>query len=95
MPFYELFCLARPGLARAARSDLMSSLGKKVLESGGIVTDVTAHGERRLAYEIRRPGVTFGEVGFCLLAFFFFISIFASNIDWRCALCHCESKEEK
>lgn len=62
MPFYELFCLARPGLARAARSDLMSSLGKKVLESGGIVTDVAAHGERRLAYEIRRPGMTFGEV---------------------------------
>jgi small subunit ribosomal protein S6 len=62
MPFYELFCLARPGLARAARADLMSSLGKKVLESGGIVTDVATHGERRLAYEIRRPGVTFGEV---------------------------------
>ena len=70
----------------------MSSLGKKVLESGGIVTDVTAHGERRLAYEIRRPGVTFGEVGFCLLAFFFFISIFASNIDWRCALVTARAK---
>ena len=69
MPFYELFCLARPGLARASRADLMSSLGKKVLEAGGIVTDVSAHGERRLAYEIRRPGVTFGEVGMSLLLF--------------------------
>ena len=62
MPFYELFCLARPGLARASRSDMMTSLGKKVLEAGGFVTDVASHGERRLAYEIRRPGITFGEV---------------------------------
>ena len=77
MPFYELFCLARPGLARASRSDLMSSIGKKVLEAGGIVTDVAAHGERRLAYEIRRPGVTFGEVRGSLC----FASVLASSVQ--------------
>lgn len=93
MPFYELFCLARPGLARASRADLMSSLGKKVLEAGGIVTDVAAHGERRLAYEIRRPGVTFGEVrGVDLLRFCFDVE--RPEVD-ACSVVVARAKEKR
>ena len=68
MPWYELFCLARPQLARASQAELFKSAATAVIKSGGVLTDLKNFGERRLAYDIRRPGVTFSDVSSSLRA---------------------------
>lgn len=62
MPLYELFCLAKPGLGKPHLASMISSIGKKVLASGGVLTDVKSHGEQALAYDIRRPGERYSQV---------------------------------
>ena len=62
MPLYELFCLAKPRLNKAALGDIIKLAGRKVLDKGGVITDVKSFGEQRLAYEIRRPGEKYEEV---------------------------------
>ncbi|KAL6771723.1 MRPS6 [Auxenochlorella protothecoides x Auxenochlorella symbiontica] len=61
MPLYELFCLAKPGLGKPHLASMISSIGKKVLASGGVLTDVKSHGEQALAYDIRRPGERYSQ----------------------------------
>lgn len=53
MPVYELFCLARPALAPAARADLLKAAGAAVAAAGGFLLDYKAFGDRRLAYPVR------------------------------------------
>jgi len=62
MPIYELFCLARPQLARAQHAEMFRSTAKTVLDGGGVLTDLKSFGERRLAYRIRNFGGIFSEV---------------------------------
>jgi ribosomal protein S6 len=52
MPVYELFCLARPALAPAARADLLKAAGAAVAAAGGFLLDYKAFGDRRLAYPV-------------------------------------------
>jgi len=61
MPIYELFCLARPQLARAQHAEMFSTAAKTVLNGGGVLTDLKSFGERRLAYRIRSFGGIFSE----------------------------------
>jgi small subunit ribosomal protein S6 len=61
MPIYELFCLARPQLARAQHAEMFRSTAKTVLDGGGVLTDLKSFGERRLAYRIRNFGGIFSE----------------------------------
>lgn len=56
MPLYELFCLAKSRLTPVELKRLMASAGRVILDKGGIITDVKAFGEQRLAYVVRRPG---------------------------------------
>jgi ribosomal protein S6 len=64
MPVYELFCLARPALAHAARSDLLQAAAAAVTGAGGFLIDYKNYGERRLAYPVRAAGTgdKYGEV---------------------------------
>ena len=62
MPLYELFCLAKPRLSKAVLGDIIKLAGRTVLDKGGVITDVKSFGERKLAYEIRRPGEKYDEV---------------------------------
>lgn len=62
MPLYELFALSRAGVPKAQLADIIRTLGKQVMDQGGVVTAITSYGERRLAYDIRRPGERHAEV---------------------------------
>ena len=55
MPLYEFLCLAKPSLARAHLSRMMTKVGEIVMGDGGIVTEVVSYGEQSLAYDIRKP----------------------------------------
>ena len=62
MPVYELFCLARPGLASPTLAAVMEKAGKAVFGSSGVLTDVKSYGDRELAYPIHKAGSRFSEV---------------------------------
>ena len=62
MPLYELFCLAKPALAKPAVAEILRTAGNTIFQKGGIVTDVKSFGEIPLAYEIRKAGGIFKEV---------------------------------
>lgn len=62
MPVYELFCLARPGLAKQSLAAVIDKAGKAVFGSNGVLTDIKSFGERELAYPIRKAGSKFSEV---------------------------------
>ena len=67
MPLYELFCMARPALARPDAALLMRNVAAAVLNKDGILTDIKSFGDHPLAYTIRRPGQRYEEVRFMLL----------------------------
>jgi small subunit ribosomal protein S6 len=69
MPLYELFCLARPRLGKAALAEIIRGAGNAVLARGGVVTDVKSFGEQPLAYEIRRPGARHASAAMWQLTF--------------------------
>ncbi|KAL4853681.1 37S ribosomal protein MRP17 [Chlorella vulgaris] len=61
MPLYELFAVAKPALGQAAIGSMMKAVASKVMEQGGVVTDLRSYGERKLAYDIRQPNVRFAK----------------------------------
>ena len=63
MPFYELFAVAKPALGKAAIGSMMKAVASKVMEQGGVVTDIRAYGQRKLAFDLRLPNLRFSEVG--------------------------------
>ena len=67
MPLYELFCMARPALARPDAVQLMRSVAAAVLNKDGILTDIKSFGDHPLAHTIRRPGQRYEEVRRMLL----------------------------
>ena len=67
MPLYELFCMARPALARPDAAQLMRNVAAAVLNKDGILTDIKSFGDHLLAYTIRRPGQRYEEVRSMLL----------------------------
>lgn len=67
MPLYELFCMARPALARPDAAQLMRNVAAAVLNKDGILTDIKSFGDHPLAYTIRRPGQRYEEVR-CMLS---------------------------
>ncbi len=62
MPFYEVFAIAKPKLASVACFEVLRGAATVLLNSGAILTDIKNHGERPLAYTIRRPGQAYNEV---------------------------------
>lgn len=62
MPWYELFCLARPQLARVQQAELLKTAASAVFNGGGVVADLKSFGERRLAYDVREAGNKWSEV---------------------------------
>ena len=64
MPLYELFCMARPALARHDAAQLMRNVAGAVLRKDGILTDIKSYGDHPLAYTICRPGQRYEEVSY-------------------------------
>ncbi|CAK0786027.1 hypothetical protein CVIRNUC_009240 [Coccomyxa viridis] len=61
MPLYELFCMARPALARPDAAQLIRNIAGAVLSRDGVLTDIKSFGDRQLAYTIKRPGQRYEE----------------------------------
>jgi ribosomal protein S6 len=65
MPLYELFCLARPALAKDELFKMIQKVGKAVYSRGGVVTEFTSYGQQNLAYKISGVHGKYTEVS-CL-----------------------------
>ena len=62
MPVYELFCLARPQLARDGLVAVIKTACTTVFSHNGVLTDVHSYDVRQLAYPIRQAGSKHDEV---------------------------------
>ena len=62
MVLYEAMILVSAKAPRTACADVLRRLGTRVMDTGGVVTDVASYGARTLAYEFRRPGEKHFEV---------------------------------
>lgn len=62
MVLYEAMILVSAKAPRTACADVLRRLGTRVMQTGGVVTDVASYGARTLAYEFRRPGEKHFEV---------------------------------
>ncbi len=62
MPAYELFCLARPTLARADLARMMQRIGSIVFDKGGVITSVSSYDEQPLAYRVRKSNEKYNSV---------------------------------
>lgn len=62
MPAYELFCLARPTLARADLAKIMHRVGSIVFERGGVITNVASYDEQPLAYKVKKSNEKYSSV---------------------------------
>lgn len=62
MPLYELFCLARPQLAKAELKEVIKAASRAVFQQGGVITDLKSFGLRPLAHDIRKPSGKYNEV---------------------------------
>ena len=62
MPVYELFCLARPQLAKEKLAGLIKTACTSVFSNNGVLTEVLSYDCRELAYPIRKAGSKYDEV---------------------------------
>lgn len=62
MVFFELFAVTKAGVPKQQLAGIIRALCQTVMDQGGVVTNITSYGERRLAYDIRRPGERHSEV---------------------------------
>lgn len=62
MPVYELFCLARPKLAKEKLAGLIKTACTSVFRNNGVLTEVLSYDCRELAYPIRKAGSKYDEV---------------------------------
>lgn len=69
MPLYELFCLARPQLQKTHLADIIRKAGVAVFDKGGVVTDIKSFGDRKLAYDIRKPSGKYSEAAMWEMTF--------------------------
>lgn len=62
MPVYELFCLARPQVAKEKLAGLIKTACTSVFSNNGVLTDVLSYDCRDLAYPIRKAGSKYDQV---------------------------------
>ena len=62
MVLYELMVMVKSATPRAQLADILRRAGTRVLDAGGVITDITSFGTRPLAYEFKSPGERHFEV---------------------------------
>lgn len=62
MPLYELFCLARPSLAKAELSELLKRSCSTVLSGNGVITKIDSNGVIPLCHTIKKTHGHYSEV---------------------------------
>jgi len=62
MVLYELMVIVKSATPRAQLADILRRAGTRVLDAGGVITDITSFGTRPLAYEFKSPGERHFEV---------------------------------
>ena len=65
MPLYDLFCLARPALARDELFSIIKRSCSTVLAGSGVITDIKYNGVTTLAYTIKKTHGHYPEVRTC------------------------------
>lgn len=61
MPLYELFCLARPSLAKAELSELLKRSCSTVLSGNGVITKIDSNGVIPLCHTIKKTHGHYSE----------------------------------
>jgi ribosomal protein S6 len=62
MPLYEVFCLARPSLAKGELSELLKRSCKAVLDGNGVITRIESNGVIPLCHPIKKTHGHYAEV---------------------------------
>ena len=56
MVLYDFLVIVKSSVPKSQVGDILRRTGTKVLNAGGVITDVTSYGVRSLAYEFSSPG---------------------------------------
>ena len=67
MPLYEVFCLARPSLAKPELSELIKRSCTAVLDGKGVITRIDSNGVIPLCHTIKKTHGHYSEVRTTLL----------------------------
>lgn len=79
MPVYELFCLAKPQLAKEHIASLIKTACLSVFSNNGVLTEVLSYDVRDLAYPIRKAGSKYEQVCAIMVP----AEAFACSCPWR------------
>eukprot|EP00982_Pelagococcus_subviridis_P006113 29977-Pelagococcus_subviridis.AAC.9 len=56
MVLYDMFIAVKSTVPRSQMADVLRKMGHRVLDAGGVITDITSFGTQTLAYQIRKQG---------------------------------------
>ena len=56
MVLYDFLMIVKSSVPKNQLGDILRRTGTRVLDAGGVITDVTSYGTRTLAYEFKAPG---------------------------------------
>jgi len=56
MVLYDFLMIVKSSVPKNQLGDILRRTGTRVLDAGGVITDVTSYGTRTLAYEFKTPG---------------------------------------
>ena len=62
MVLYDFLVMVKSSVPRNQLADILRRTGTRVLDAGGVITDITSYGTRTLAYEFTSPGEKHFEV---------------------------------
>jgi len=62
MVLYDVLVMVKSSVPRNQLADILRRTGTRVLDAGGVITDITSYGTRTLAYEFTSPGEKHFEV---------------------------------
>jgi len=56
MVLYDFLMVVKSSVPKNQLGDILRRTGTRVLDAGGVITDVTSYGARSLAYEFKASG---------------------------------------
>ena len=62
MVLYDFLMIVKSSVPKSQLGDILRRTGARVLDAGGVITDITSYGTQTLAYEFKSPGEKHFEV---------------------------------
>ena len=56
MVLYDFLMIVKSSVPKSQLGDILRRTGTRVLDAGGVITDITSYGTQTLAYEFKSPG---------------------------------------